>query len=98
MLRAAQPEMRSAPRSASTRRGVFTIAATPKANGRGRVVNNTAGMRRCQRLPEVTHPGDPARPPQACSKHMPAEKRLFGLQVGTWRGFGVPARYHVRAG
>jgi len=28
-------------------------------------------MRRCQRLPEVTHPGDPARPDGHVSKGVP---------------------------
>src|SRR5262245_36851765 len=31
-----------------------------------------AGKRRCQRLPEVTQPGDPARPDDSTSKRMPA--------------------------
>src|SRR5687768_708818 len=31
-----------------------------------------AGMRRCQRLPEVTHPGDPPRPETGGSIPMPA--------------------------
>jgi len=41
-------------------------------------VNKTAGMRRCQRLPEVTHPGDPARPSRGGSKHVPGWKPEIG--------------------
>src|SRR4029079_9153307 len=31
-------------------------------------------MRRCQRLPELTHPVDPARPPTSTSKAVPSKK------------------------
>jgi len=34
-----------------------------------------AGMRRCQRLPEVTHPGDPPRLDTGLSIPMPGRRR-----------------------
>src|SRR5262245_17007178 len=35
------------------------------------------GMRRCQRLPELTHPVDSARPTSSSSNRVPAENPVF---------------------
>jgi hypothetical protein len=47
-------------------------------------------MRRCQRLPEITHPGDPARPIRLTSKGMPVKKRPFFAEITAVDRFASP--------
>src|SRR5262245_38803345 len=89
--------MRIALRSARAMHGAFVIMRPPipglflgKA-GRDRIVKLLAGMRRCQRLPEVTHPGDPARPGCPGSKAMPVISGLKSV-------FFAPDRHPQMAG
>jgi hypothetical protein len=70
--RAAQPAANSETKAtAAHKRDSFNMIITkagldasapslPEKNGRGRNREVIAGMRRCQRLPEVTHPGESA--------------------------------------
>src|SRR5688572_17825515 len=48
-----------------------------------------SGVRRCQRLPEVTPPGDPTRPRDVISRRVPAATSPFSL---TTRLAQAPAR------
>src|SRR5688572_13797775 len=45
------------------------------------------GMRRCQRLPELTHPVDSARPTCSSSNRVPAEKPAFSRARAVKRHF-----------
>src|SRR5687767_1414733 len=47
-------------------------------------------MRRCQRLPEVTHPGDPPRPETHRSIPVPGAKLLELLEIGLLRPIRRP--------
>jgi hypothetical protein len=49
------------------------------------VKKKQAGMRRCQRLPEVTHPGDPARQSPILQKMCPHEIRKIVREIARCR-------------
>ena len=61
--------------------------SAPSKNGKGRIGIASApryGMRRCQRLPKLTHPVDPVRPSNTSSNLVPLTNACFVGQKVAW--------------